>query len=91
MNEGLNVRETEAIRQQQNQGPLRHSAKQNFSEKQQINKDPSDQNEAVQLAQKLQEHLGIKTKITTYDTGGTLSFYFTSFEQLDELMQKLGT
>jgi ParB family chromosome partitioning protein len=72
INEGLNVRQTEAIRQ-----------KKNFSEP------TAQQADAVALAQQIQDMLGLKTKITTSQSGGTLTFYFTSFDQLDELIQKL--
>ncbi|MDP5012638.1 MAG: ParB/RepB/Spo0J family partition protein [Alphaproteobacteria bacterium] len=72
MNEGLNVRQTEAIRQNKN---VPHQSPQNA--------------DAAILAQQLQETLGIRTKITTYQTGGTLTFYFTSYDQLDDLIQKL--
>ena len=72
MNEGLNVRQTEAIRQKK------------------TDMNPSPQNaDAAILAQQLQETLGIRTKITTYQSGGTLTFYFTSYDQLDDLIQKL--
>jgi ParB family chromosome partitioning protein len=72
MNEGLNVRQTEAIRQNKN---VPHQSPQSA--------------DAALLAQQLQETLGIRTKITTYQTGGTLTFYFTRYDQLDDLIQKL--
>ncbi|MES2252135.1 MAG: ParB/RepB/Spo0J family partition protein [Pseudomonadota bacterium] len=72
MNEGLNVRQTEEIRQKKNLP----------------NQTPQSADAAL-LAQQLQEVLGIRTKITTYQSGGTLTFYFTSYDQLDDLMQKL--
>jgi ParB family chromosome partitioning protein len=72
ISEGLNVRQTEAIRQKKN---VPHQSPQNA--------------DASLLAQQLQETLGIRTKITTYQSGGTLTFYFTSYYQLDDLIQKL--
>jgi len=72
MNEGLNVRQTEEIRQKKNIP----------------NQSPQSADAAI-LAQQLQETLGIRTKITTYQSGGTLTFYFTSYDQLDDLIQKL--
>lgn len=74
MNEGLNVRQTEAIRQG----------------KMPIQQTPENA-DAAALAQQLQETLGLRTKITTNQQGGSLTFYFNSYDQLDELIQKLST
>ena len=73
INEGLNVRQTEEIRQKKGEN--------NFKEAQ--------YDDASHLAQQLQEHLGIRTRIVTNQSGGTLTFYFNTYEQLDELIQKL--
>ncbi len=72
INEGLNVRQTEAIRQNKNnqtQSP--------------------HQQDADLLAQQLQTELGLKVKITTNQTGGSVTVYFSSFDELDSLIQKL--
>ncbi len=73
INEGLNVRQTEEIRQKKD--PYRNR---------EVHGD-----DAVHLAQQLQEALGIRTRIVTSQSGGTLTFYFNTYEQLDELIQKL--
>ncbi|MDP3372509.1 MAG: ParB/RepB/Spo0J family partition protein [Candidatus Paracaedibacteraceae bacterium] len=72
MNEGLNVRQTEAIRQ----GKIA------------TQKSPENA-DAAALAQQLQETLGLRTKIITNQHGGAVTFYFNSYDQLDELIQKL--
>jgi hypothetical protein len=52
-------------------------------------KSTPENDDAVHLAHRLQDLLGMKTKISTSTTGGSITFYFNSFEQLDDFIQKL--
>ncbi len=73
MREGLNVRQTEMIR---------HREK-NPNAKRVENED------VVLITQKLQELLGMRVKVTAGISGGAITIYFNSYDQLDALIQKL--
>lgn len=77
MGEGLNVRELEQIRQQ-------------GKAIERLPKLPKEENEDIRIiSEKLTHHLGMKVKITTSSTGGTVTLYFNSYDQLDDLIIKL--
>lgn len=83
--EGMNVRATEALRQQK-KNPMTKNVvpiKANLIE-------PSAMSEDIAaLAKRLQDILHMKVKISASATGGSVTISFYSYDQLDDLIQRL--
>ena len=78
VNEKLSVRDAETlVRKEKTKNPL--------------NQQPPIDPDIVFLTQKIGERLGMKTKLQLTREGGALTFFFQSYEQLDDLIGYLST